>query len=76
MFEQAGMETPKLGTVIIGVLTCLITVVDMFIIERVGRKPLMLASIGQLLHTKMLHSIMLHNSAVNNFDKLDSLLHV
>ena len=46
MFEQAGMDNPKLGTVIIGILTVFISVLTIAAIERFGRKFLMLGSLG------------------------------
>ena len=46
MFEQAGMENPKLGTVIIGIVTTAVTVLTIAIIDRFGRKLLMLWSLG------------------------------
>ena len=46
MFEQAGMDNPKLGTVIIGILTVFVAVLTMAAIERFGRKILMIGSLG------------------------------
>ena len=46
MFESAGMENPKLGTVIVGILTIVITFITIFIMNRFRRKLLMQVSLG------------------------------
>ena len=46
MFELAGMENPKLGTVIVAIVTTAVNGLVVAIIDRFGRKPLMLCSIG------------------------------
>ena len=46
MFESAGMENPKLGTVIVGILKIVFTIVTIFIMNRLRRKLLMQMSLG------------------------------
>ena len=50
MFTQAGMENPKMGTAILGGITTFTCIITCIIIDRLGRKILMLGSItGQLI---------------------------
>ena len=46
MFESAGMENPKLGTVIVGILKIVFTFITIFIMNRFRRKLLMQVSLG------------------------------
>ena len=46
MFESAGMENPKLGTVIVGILKIVFTIVTIFIMNRFRRKVLLQLSLG------------------------------
>ena len=46
MFESAGMENPKLGTVIVGILKIVFTILTIFIMNRLRRKLLMQMSLG------------------------------
>lgn len=46
MFQSAGMENPKLGTVIVGILKIVFTIITIFIMNRFRRKLLMQISLG------------------------------
>ena len=46
MFESAGMENPKLGTVIVGILKIVFTFITIFIMNRFRRKLFMQVSLG------------------------------
>lgn len=46
MFESAGMENPKIGTVVVGIITIIITLVTTYLLTRFGRKTLMQISLG------------------------------
>ena len=46
MFESAGMENPKIGTVVVGIITIVITLVTTYLLTRFGRKTLMQISLG------------------------------
>ena len=46
MFRSAGMENPKLGTVIVGILKIFFTITTIFIMNRFRRKLLMQMSLG------------------------------
>ena len=46
MFRSAGMENPKLGTVIVGILKIVFTIITIFIMNRFRRKVLMQISLG------------------------------
>ena len=46
MFESAGMENPKLGTVIVGILKIVFTIFTIFIMNRFRRKVLLQLSLG------------------------------
>jgi len=59
IFKQAGMENPKMGTVIIGGITTFITIVTIVVIDRFGRKVLMLGSItGQLISSMVVGGVL------------------
>ena len=49
MFESAEMENPKIGTVIVGIITIVITLLTTFLLTRVGRKTLLLASLAGMM---------------------------
>ena len=53
MFESAGMENPKLGTVIVGILKIVFTFITIFIMNRFRRKLLMQVSLG--IETQKFH---------------------
>ena len=48
MFESAGMENPKIGTVIVGIITIVITLLTTYLLTRFGRKVLMQVSLGMI----------------------------
>ena len=53
MFESAGMENPKLGTVIVGILKIVFTFITIFIMNRFRRKLLMQVSLGIETHFRV-----------------------
>ena len=53
MFESAGMENPKLGTVIVGILKIVFTFMTIFIMNRFRRKLLMQVSLGIETHFRV-----------------------
>ena len=53
MFESAGMENPKLGTVIVGILKIVFTFITIFIMNRFRRKLLMQLSLGIETHFRV-----------------------
>ena len=53
MFESAGIENPKLGTVIVGILKIVFTFMTIFIMNRFRRKLLMQVSLGIETHFRV-----------------------
>ena len=53
MFESAGMENPKIGTVIVGIITIVITLLTTYLLTRFGRKLLMQVSLGKIFPTEI-----------------------
>ena len=64
MFESAGMENPKLGTVIVGILKIVFTFMTIFIMNRFRRKLLMQVSLGIETHFR----VKVHRSSGWNLD--------
>ena len=64
MFESAGMENPKIGTVIVGIITIVITLLTTYLLTRFGRKVLMQVSLG------MIFQIFLRNEPQVVFQKI------
>ena len=54
MFEAAGMENPKIGTVVVGIITIVITLVTTYLLTRFGRKFLLQVSLGMVILKKFL----------------------
>ena len=54
MFEAAGMENPKIGTVVVGIITIVITLVTTYLLTRFGRKVLLQVSLGMVILKKIL----------------------
>ena len=52
MFESAGMENPKIGTVVVGIITIVITLLTTYLLTRFGRKLLMQVSLGKIFIKK------------------------
>ena len=49
MFESAEMKNPKIGTVIVGIITIVITLLTTFLLTRIGRKTLLLVSLAGMM---------------------------
>ena len=66
MFESAGMENPKIGTVIVGILTIVITLLTTYLLTRFGRKLLMQVSLGKIFPTEI-QAFKLHYVHLSSF---------
>lgn len=77
MFTQAGMENPKMGTAILGGITTFTCIITCIVIDRLGRKILMLGSItGQLIASVTIGGVLVTMQNLENSPEVLSIVSV
>ena len=77
MFTQAGMENPKMGTAILGGVTTFVCILTIVVIDRFGRKVLMLGSItGQLIASVVIGGVLVSMKNLENDPEVLSIVSV
>ena len=77
MFTQAGMENPKMGTAILGGITTFVSILTIVVIDRFGRKVLMLGSItGQLIASVVIGGVLVSMKNLENNPEVLSIVSV
>ena len=77
MFTQAGMENPKMGTAILGGITTFVSILTIVVIDRFGRKVLMLGSItGQLIASVVIGGVLVSMKNLENDPEVLSIVSV